>query len=127
LIGLGVEFVGMDYALLIGIIGGVADLIPYFGPIIGAVPALLLALTKSPWMAFKVAIVILVVQQIEGNLISPKLMGDSVKLHPLWVVFALLAGGEVAGFWGMLLAVPLAAVIKVVIRHIYLRLVSPQI
>lgn len=125
--GLGVKLAGMDYALLIGIIGGLLDLIPYFGPLIGAVPAILLALTKSTWMAVKVALVILIVQQIEGNVISPKLMGDSVKLHPLWIVFALLAGEELAGFWGMLLAVPFAAVLKVIIRHIYLRLVSPQV
>ncbi|MDQ7095535.1 AI-2E family transporter [Desulfosporosinus sp. PR] len=127
LIGIGVKLVGMDYALLIGLICGVFDLIPYFGPVIGAVPSVLLALTKSPGMALKVALVILVVQQIEGNIISPKLMGDSVGLHPLWVMFALLAGGEIAGFWGMLLAVPVAAVIRVLLKHIYNKLVSPQV
>lgn len=127
LVGIGVKLVGMDYALLIGIIGGLSDLIPYFGPLLGAVPALLLALTKSPAMAVKVALVILVVQQLEGNVISPKLMGNSVRLHPIWIVFALLAGGELAGVWGMLLAVPFAAVLKVILRHIYLRLVSPQV
>ncbi|KLU66446.1 AI-2 transport protein TqsA [Desulfosporosinus acididurans] len=127
LIGIGVKLVGMEYALLIGLICGVFDLIPYFGPVIGAVPSVLLALTKSPGMALKVALVILVVQQIEGNIISPKLMGDSVGLHPLWVMFALLAGGEIAGFWGMLLAVPCAAVIRVLLRHFYNKLVSPQV
>ncbi|KLU62858.1 pheromone autoinducer 2 transporter [Peptococcaceae bacterium CEB3] len=127
LIGLGSKVVGMDYALLIGLISGISDLIPYFGPFIGAVPVLLLALTKSPLMAGKVALVIIVVQQLEGNFISPKLMGDSVRLHPIWIVFVLLAGGELAGFWGLLLAVPLAAVLKVVLRYVYLRLVSPII
>ena len=127
LIGVGVKLVGMEYALLIGLICGFFDLIPYFGPVIGAVPSVLLALTKSPVMAFKVAIVILIVQQLEGNVISPKLMGNSVGLHPLWVVFALLACGEIAGVWGMLLAVPLAAVIRVVFNHIYFRLVSTKV
>jgi len=127
LIGIGVKLVGMEYALLIGLICGIFDLIPYFGPVIGAVPAVLLALTKSPGMAFKVALIILIVQQLEGNIISPKLMGDSVGLHPLWVIFALLAGGELAGFWGMLLAVPVAAVIRVVFNHIYFRLVSSKV
>jgi predicted PurR-regulated permease PerM len=127
LIGIGVKLIGMDYALLIGLMCGVFDLIPYFGPVIGAVPSVLLALTKSPGMALKVALVILIVQQIEGNVISPKLMGDSVGLHPLWVMFSLLAGGEIAGFWGMLLAVPIAAVIRVLLRHIYNKLVSPQV
>jgi len=127
LIGIGVKLVGMDYALLIGLICGIFDLIPYFGPAIGAVPAVLLALTHSPVMALKVSLIIFFVQQLEGNIISPKLMGDSVGLHPLWVVFALLACGEIAGFWGMFLAVPLAAVIRVVFKHIYFRLVSTKV
>ncbi len=127
LIGIGVKLVGMEYALLIGLICGVFDLIPYFGPVLGAVPSVLLALTKSPVMAIKVALIILLVQQLEGNVISPKLMGESVGLHPLWVVFSLLACGELAGFWGMFLAVPLAAVIRVVFNHIYFRLVSTKV
>jgi len=127
LIGIGVKLVGMEYALLIGLICGIFDLIPYFGPFIGAVPAILLALTKSPAMAIKVTLIILIVQQLEGNLISPKLMGDSVGLHPLWVIFAILAGGELAGVWGMLFAVPVAAVIRVVFNHIYFRLVSTKV
>jgi predicted PurR-regulated permease PerM len=127
LIGIGVKLVGMEYALLIGLICGIFDLIPYFGPFIAAVPAILLALTKSPAMAFQVTLIILFVQQLEGNLISPKLMGDSVGLHPLWVIFAILAGGELAGVWGMLIAVPVAAVIRVVFNHIYFRLVSTKV
>ncbi|MHB1653416.1 MAG: AI-2E family transporter [Desulfitobacteriaceae bacterium] len=127
LIGIGVKLLGMEYAFLIGLICGVSDLIPYFGPLIGAVPSLLLALIQSPVMAMKVAFVILFVQQLEGNIISPKLMGESVRLHPLWIVFALLSGGELAGLWGMLISVPLAAVIRIILRHIYLRLVSPEV
>lgn len=126
LIGVGVKLVGMDYALLIGLICGIFDLIPYFGPFIGAAPSILLGLTKSTWMAVEIGLIILVVQQLEGNFISPKLMGESVGLHPLWVVFALLAGESIAGFWGMLIAVPLAAVLRVVFRYIYLRLVAPD-
>ncbi|HBW36296.1 AI-2E family transporter [Desulfosporosinus sp. BICA1-9] len=127
LIGIGVKLVGMEYALLIGLICGIFDLIPYFGPVIGAVPAVLLALTQSPAMAVKVTLIIFIVQQLEGNIISPKLMGESVGLHPLWVVFALLACGEIAGFWGMFLAVPLAAVVRVILNHVYFRLVSTKV
>lgn len=126
LTGIGVKIVGMDYALIIGVLCGLFDLIPYFGPLIGAIPAVLLGLVVSRFMAIKVLIVILIVQQLESSVISPKLMGDSVGLHPLWIIFALLAGGEIAGFWGILLAVPVAAVIRVIIRHIYLWLVSPE-
>ena len=127
LVGIGVKLVGMDYALLIGLICGIFDVIPYFGPVIGAVPAILLALTVSPAMALKVALIIFIVQQLEGNIISPKLMGESVGLHPLWVIFALLACGEIAGFWGLFLAVPLAAVVRVVFNHVYFRLVSTKV
>ncbi|MHB8125133.1 MAG: AI-2E family transporter [Desulfitobacteriaceae bacterium] len=127
LIGIGVKLIGMDYALIIGLICGITDLVPYFGPLIGAVPAVLLGLTKSPIMALEVALVILIVQQLEGNVISPKLMGDSVGLHPLWIVFALLAGEQLAGFWGMFLSVPFAAVIRVILRHVYFRLVAPKV
>jgi predicted PurR-regulated permease PerM len=127
LIGIGVKLVGMEYALLIGLICGVFDLIPYFGPVLGAVPSILLALTKSPGMAIKVALIILLVQQLEGNVITPKLMGQSLGLHPIWVVFVLLASEEIAGVWGMFLAVPAAAVIRVVISHIYVRLVSSKV
>lgn len=126
LTGIGVKIVGMDYALIIGVLCGLFDLIPYFGPLIGAIPAVLLGLVVSRFMAIKVLIVILIVQQLESSVISPKLMGDSVGFHPLWIIFALLAGGEIAGFWGILLAVPVAAVIRVIIRHIYLWLVSPE-
>ncbi|HWQ73462.1 MAG TPA: AI-2E family transporter [Desulfitobacteriaceae bacterium] len=127
LVGIGVKLIGMDYALIIGLICGISDLIPYFGPLIGAVPAVLLGFTKSSMMALEVALVILVVQQLEGTLISPKLMGDSVGLHPLWVIFALLAGEELAGFWGIFFSVPIAAVIRVIFRHIYYRLVAPKL
>lgn len=126
LVGIGVKLVGMEYALLIGIICGITDLIPYFGPVIGAVPAVLLALTISPVMALKVVAVIIVVQQLEGSVISPKLMGDSVGLRPLWIVFVLLAGEELAGIWGMLFAVPTAAVIRVVLKHMYFRLITAK-
>lgn len=127
LVGIGVKLIGMDYALIIGLICGITDLIPYFGPLIGAVPAILLGFTKSSIMALEVGLVILFVQQLEGNIISPKIMGDSLGLHPLWVVFALLAGEELAGFWGIFFSVPIAAVIRVVLRHVYFRLVAPKL
>ncbi len=121
--GVGMKLIGMDYALLIGVICGVFDLIPYFGPVIGAVPALGLALLKSPTMALWVLGVIFVVQQLESNVIQPKIMGDSLGLHPLVIVFALLAGGDLFGFWGMLLAVPIAGVLRVILSYVYLKLV----
>ncbi|HEX3015363.1 MAG TPA: AI-2E family transporter [Desulfobacteria bacterium] len=121
--GLGMKLIGMDYALLIGVISALFDVIPYFGPVIGAVPVMALALLKSPQMALWAAGVILIVQQLESNIIQPKVVGNSVGLHPLVVVFVLLAGGDLFGFWGMILAVPVAAVIRVWLAYIYLKLV----
>ncbi|KUO58768.1 MAG: permease [Gracilibacter sp. BRH_c7a] len=126
LIGFGVKLIGMDYAFIIGVICGITNLIPYFGPILGGVPSVLLALGISPSMALKVALIIFIVQQIEGNIINPKLMSGKVGLHPLWVVFALLAGGELGGLLGMFLAIPLAAVIRIIIRDVYNHLVAPK-
>ncbi len=123
LIGLGMLLIGMDYALLIGVISALFDLIPYFGPVIGAIPALALALLKSPSMALWVLAVIVLVQQIESNIIQPKIVGKSLGLHPLAVVFVLLAGGSLFGFWGMLFAVPVAGIIRVLVTYIYLKLV----
>jgi predicted PurR-regulated permease PerM len=126
LIGLGVKIVGMEYALLIGVICGVTNLIPYFGPVLGAAPSVLLALGKSPVMSLKVLLVIIIVQQLDSNFINPYLMSNKLGLHPLWVVFALLAGGEIGGILGMLIAIPLAAVLRIIFRHIYYYLVSPR-
>ncbi|NLI91814.1 MAG: AI-2E family transporter [Peptococcaceae bacterium] len=127
IIGFGVKLIGMEYALLIGVICGITNLIPYFGPILGGIPSVLLALSKSPMMAMKVALVIFIVQQIDGNIINPRLMSNKVGLHPLWVVFALLAGGELDGIMGMLVAIPLAAILKIIFREIYYYLVSPKV
>ncbi|NLM21156.1 MAG: AI-2E family transporter [Peptococcaceae bacterium] len=126
LIGFGVKIVGMEYALLIGVICGVTNLIPYFGPVLGTVPSVLLALGKSPLMSLKVLLVIIIVQQLDSNFINPYLMSNKLGLHPLWVVFALLAGGEIGGIFGMLIAIPLAAVLRIIFRHIYYYLVSPR-
>jgi len=126
LIGIGVKLIGMDYAFLIGTICGITNLIPYFGPLLGGIPSVLLALSKSPLMSLKVAVIIFIVQQIDSNVINPRLMSDKLGLHPLWVVFALLAGGEIGGLFGMLIAIPVAAILRIVFRQIYYFLVSPR-
>ncbi len=113
---------GVDFALMLGLIAGVTELIPYFGPVIGAVPAIGVALLKSKWLALKVAVVFIIIHQLEGNIISPKIMSDKVGLHPLLVIFSLLAGGELYGLMGMLLAIPCAAVLKVIVSFAYAKI-----
>ncbi|AEJ41505.1 permease [Sulfobacillus acidophilus TPY] len=113
---------GIPFAALIGALAGITDVIPYVGPIAGAIPAVALALAKSPWLAVYTVFGFILIHQLEGTVIAPKVVGDSVGLHPLVVIFAILAGGAIFGFVGLLLGVPLAAVLKVVLSHLYRRL-----
>ncbi|NLK01252.1 MAG: AI-2E family transporter, partial [Clostridia bacterium] len=116
---LGLKLVGMNYVLLLSIIIGIMELIPYFGPIIGSVFAISLALLKSKTLGVYVFIVMVVIQQLESNIISPAILGESVGLHPIMIIFALLAGGKLFGFIGLLLAVPVSAVLKIIMGHVF--------
>ncbi|MEW5320751.1 AI-2E family transporter [Geobacillus thermoleovorans] len=114
---LGLWLAGMDYPLLLGFVIGVTNIIPYFGPLIGAVPAVILAATVSLKMVVIVLVIIFTLQFLEGNVLSPLIVGKSVHMHPLVIMLALFAGGELAGVLGLILAVPTAAVLKVAITH----------
>jgi len=114
--GLALALLGMDFALMLGIFAGITNLIPYFGPLIGAVPAVALAMLVSKWLAIKVVIVFLVIQQLEASIISPKILGDRVGLHPLLIILVLLAGGQLFGLTGLILSVPVAAVLRVLLN-----------
>ena len=109
--------VGMPYPLLLGVIVGVTNIIPYFGPVIGAVPAVAIAAAMSVKMVLIVAGIVLLLQFLEGNILSPLIVGKSLHMHPVFIMFALLAGGEIAGLPGMIFAVPLLAVFKVFLLH----------
>lgn len=118
--GVGLTLVGLKFGLVIGLIAGAISFIPFVGTFVGAVMALGMALAQFPpeWIGVgKVAAVFLFGQAMEGNVLSPKLVGDRVGLHPVWIMFALLAGGSLFGFVGVLIAVPVAAVLGVVARH----------
>ena len=118
LVTTGLYFLNVKFALLIGILAGLFDVIPYFGALIGAAPAVTLALLDSPWLALKVVVLFLMVHQLEGNIIQPQIIGENVGLHPLSVIFFVFVGGEIGGLTGMLIGVPIAAIIKVFIRHL---------
>ena len=97
----------MKYPLLLGFIIGVTNVIPYFGPIIGAVPAVIIGATVSGKMVVISLVIIFILQFLEGNILSPFIVGKSLHTHPLFIMFALLAGGEIAGILGLILAVPI--------------------
>lgn len=109
---LGLYLLQIDFALLLGLVAGITNFIPYFGPIIGAVPALFIAMLKSPRHSLYVLIMYTIIQQVESGILVPAIIGDKVGLHPLAVIFILLAGGEIFGLLGLLLAVPAVAIGK---------------
>jgi len=115
----GYWLIGLPYPLLLASFVAVTNIIPYLGPFIGAAPALLVASTVSLKMVLLTALVNTLCQIIEGNVISPQVVGRSLHMHPLTIIFALLAGGEIAGLVGMILAVPAFAAAKVVVQHLF--------
>ena len=105
-------------ALLVSVIIGVTNVIPFFGPFIGAVPATLLILIQNPIKALWFVLFILILQQIDGNIIGPKILGNSTGLSSFWVLFAILLFGGLWGFVGMIIGVPLFAVIYDVVKKL---------
>lgn len=110
------KIIGVEYALVLALLSGVTELVPFIGPWIGAVPGVLIAFTQAPILGLAAAIVYLLVQQLENNLIVPKVMSKAVGLSPLLVIVALLIGAKIAGVVGALLAVPVALIIQTVIK-----------
>jgi predicted PurR-regulated permease PerM len=110
-------FIDMRFPLLLGFIIGVTNVIPYFGPIIGAIPAVIIAATVSLKMVLFIIGIIFILQFAEGNILSPLIVGKSLHMHPLMIMLALLAGGEVGGVVGLILAVPILAILKVAVLH----------
>lgn len=115
---IGYWIIGMPYLLLLASVVAVFNIIPYLGPYFGAAPALIMAASVSWKMVLYVAIVNTLVQILEGNIISPQVVGKTLHMHPLFIIFALLVGGELAGIIGLILAVPFFAVLKVIYQHI---------
>jgi predicted PurR-regulated permease PerM len=114
---IGLLIVRVRYPLVLGLVGGIANIIPYFGPIIGAVPSIAVALLESPMKAVWTALVFIIVQQLDNTFISPKIIEGRLGLHPVTTILAVLVGGEFFGIAGMLFAVPAAAILKIIIKR----------
>ncbi len=108
----------LPLTMLISVVVGVTNIIPFFGPFIGAIPSIILLLCIDPWAALKFGIMVLVLQQLDGNIIGPKILGKTTKLASFWVMFAIIVGGGMFGFAGMILGVPTMAVIYVYIKRL---------
>jgi predicted PurR-regulated permease PerM len=120
LCSIGLAIIGLPFWFLVGMIAGFFNIVPLIGPWIGGVPGIVIALTTgSPTQALGVVIVMVGVQQIDNHFITPQVMQRAVRLHPAVVILALVAGGSLGGFFGLVLAVPIAATLKIVIGHLW--------
>jgi predicted PurR-regulated permease PerM len=113
--------IGVPFAIVLGLIAGIFEALPYVGPILGAIPALIVALLSDPVSAIWVAVAFFAIQQVENLILVPRISGESVKLHPAMVMVVLVMGNELAGLLGMLVAVPITATIRDVFKYLYLR------
>ena len=112
---------GVDLALLLGTFAGIFELIPFLGPYLGAIPAVFIAFMERPITALWVAIAFATIQQIENIFLVPRISGNAVRFHPAVVMVIVIIGSEVAGIWGVLLAVPVSAMLRDVYQYLYLR------
>lgn len=119
LVYIGFIIIGMDYPLILAMFAMVTNVIPFLGPLLGAIPAVIVGLLHSPFMLLKVVIVMVIVQQAENLLISPQVMGKKLDIGPLTVILVVLVAGRIAGFLGMILGLPTYVVLKIITNHIY--------
>lgn len=115
----GYSFIGLEYTLILVILSFFMNMIPFIGPWLSFIPAVIVALIQEPSLVIWVAVINLVAQQLESNVVTPNIMGKSLELHPLTVITVILAAGNLGGFVAIILAVPVYAVIKVIVRNVY--------
>ncbi|GIP37844.1 UPF0118 membrane protein YueF [Paenibacillus sp. J31TS4] len=123
----GFLLIGLPYALLLTVISTIVNLLPYIGPILGAIPCVIVGFIESPTLALWTLVVVIAVQQIEGNLLAPHIYGKRLDIHPLTTILLLLVAGDMAGIIGMILAIPVYMVIKILLIQIYRLFLSEKV
>lgn len=116
---IGYMVIGLNYALILSLIAIIFTTIPFLGPFLAIAPALLVGLSESPFMVLKVMVVFIIIQQCESNIISPQIIGQRLKIHPLTIILLLLAAGSLYGLAGLILVTPLYALSKVLVENLY--------
>ncbi|SFK56335.1 Predicted PurR-regulated permease PerM [Halobacillus dabanensis] len=116
---IGYMIIDLNYALTLALFAMVMNVIPFVGPFLAVIPALLVGLFQDPMLAVWVVIITIIAQQLEGNFVSPNVMGKALSIHPLTIITLILAAGSLAGFLGLLFAIPTYAVLKAIISHFY--------
>jgi predicted PurR-regulated permease PerM len=124
---LGLTIIGVPYAVVLALVAGVMESVPNVGPIIAAIPAIMVAALYSPFQALLTALLYIVIQQLENYVVVPRVMSRAVELHPLAVLLALMVGGELMGVLGAILAVPVTAAISVIVDEIRSERLAPSI
>ncbi|GAB5835113.1 cell elongation protein CozEb [Staphylococcus aureus] len=119
LLFIGYSVIGLKYSLVLASIAAVTSVVPYLGPTIAISPAIVIAAITSPWMLLKLAVVWTLVQFVEGHFISPNIMGKTLKIHPLTIIFILLCAGKLLGIVGVILGIPGYAILKVLVTHLF--------
>jgi predicted PurR-regulated permease PerM len=126
----GLTLLGVHFPAVLGLVAGVFEILPFIGPILGAVPAVIVATIQAPLLGLWTLLLFVGIQQAENLLLVPRVSGRAVKLHPAVIMVVLVLGNQIAGFWGMVLAVPVTAIIRDVFKYLYLRFqdepVSPR-
>ncbi|WP_223703551.1 AI-2E family transporter [Sutcliffiella deserti] len=116
---IGYLIIGLDYALILALFIVITAVVPIIGPALGVLPALIIGLMIDPFMIVKILILLTIVQQVEGNLVSPLVIGNKLEIHPLTVILLLLVAAKLYGFIGILIAVPVYSVLKVLVKNLY--------
>lgn len=119
LLFIGYLVIGLQYGVVLAIVAAITSVVPYLGPVIAITPAIVVAIVTSPWMLLKLAIVWAIVQFLEGHFISPNVMGRTMQIHPLTIMFVLLVAGKLFGLVGVILGIPGYAIAKVFVQYCY--------
>jgi len=119
LLYIGYLIIGLDYSLVLAVIAACTSIVPYLGPAIAITPALIVAMMTSPIMLIKMIVIWTIVQLIEGKFISPQIMGKTMRVHPITIIFVIIAAGNLFGMIGIILAVPGYAILKVISTHLF--------
>ncbi|MGB4378524.1 MAG: AI-2E family transporter [Limnochordia bacterium] len=116
---IGFLIIGLDYALLLAATTVILNFIPYFGPVIGTIPAAIVALMTSPWKALEVVLIMVIANYVENHLIAPLVLGKKLRIHPVTIIVVLLTAGSFGGLLGVILGVPAYAILKVIVTHTF--------
>jgi predicted PurR-regulated permease PerM len=128
---MGLSLLGVRFPAVLGLIAGILEILPFIGPIMGAVPAVIVATIQEPLLGLWTLVLFIGIQQLENIFLVPRISGKAVQLHPAVIMVVLVLGNQAAGFWGLLLAVPVTAIVRDVFKYLYLRFqdepVSPRV